>query len=169
MHGARSGVHHLQAPRMIHIPDSKLSAAPVRGHLPPNMARPARASCRLGQTSPPHAGCLRALLGSHACALRRFRDTAVARASDDFYPREEASSSPHVGACAFNSVFLSALVQPDWDMFHSQHPAAELHALARAVSGGPVYVSDYPGKHDFDLLRCAGRRPARAPSSAVSL
>ena len=35
----------------------------------------------------------------------------MARASDDFYPREEASSSPHVGACAFNSVFLSALVQ----------------------------------------------------------
>ena len=46
------------------------------------------------------------------------------------------------------------LVQPDWDMFHSQHPAAELHALARAVSGGPVYVSDYPGKHNFDILRC---------------
>ena len=80
----------------------------------------------------------------------------MARASDDFYPKESASSHPHVAACAFNSVFLSALVQPDWDMFHSQHPAAELHALARAVSGGPVYVSDFPGKHNFDVLRCAG-------------
>ena len=85
----------------------------------------------------------------------------MARASDDFYPREAASSHPHVGACAFNSVFLSALVQPDWDMFHSQHPAAELHALARAVSGGPVYVSDFPGKHDFDVLRRAPPRWAR--------
>ena len=24
---------------------------------------------------------------------------------------------------------------------------------ARAISGGPVYVSDKPGSHDFDLLR----------------
>ena len=63
------------------------------------------------------------------------RDTAVARASDDFYPRDEASSTPHIGACAFNSVFLGALVQPDWDMFHSRHPAAVMHATARAISG----------------------------------
>ena len=81
------------------------------------------------------------------------RDTAVVRASDDFYPRNEASSHPHVAACAFNSVFLGALAQPDWDMFHSKHPAAELHATARAVSGGAVYVSDYPGQHGFDVLR----------------
>ena len=38
-------------------------------------------------------------------------------------------------------------------MFHSAHPAAALHAAARAVSGGPVYVSDRPGRHDFGLLR----------------
>lgn len=28
-----------------------------------------------------------------------------------------------------------------------------MHAAARAVSGGPVYVSDAPGAHEFDLLR----------------
>jgi raffinose synthase len=38
-------------------------------------------------------------------------------------------------------------------MFHSKHTAALLHASARAVSGGPVYVSDRPGHHDFALLR----------------
>ena len=43
--------------------------------------------------------------------------------------------------------------QPDWDMFHSKHPKAELHAAARAVSGAAVYVSDLPGAHDFALLR----------------
>ena len=48
----------------------------------------------------------------------RWRDTAVARASDDFYPRDPASSTPHISACAFLSLFLSPLVQPDWDMFH---------------------------------------------------
>lgn len=44
-------------------------------------------------------------------------------------------------------------VQPDWDMFHSKHPAALLHATARVVSGSGVYVSDKPGAHDFELLR----------------
>ena len=48
----------------------------------------------------------------------RWTDTAVARASDDFYPRDPASSKPHIGACTFIGLFLSPLVQPDWDMFH---------------------------------------------------
>lgn len=85
--------------------------------------------------------------------IYRWTDTAVARASDDFYPRDPASITPHISACAFLSVFLSPLVQPDWDMFHSQHPAAQLHATARVLSGGSIYVSDYPGKHDFDILK----------------
>jgi raffinose synthase len=38
-------------------------------------------------------------------------------------------------------------------MFHSRHDSAALHAAARALSGGPVYVSDRVGDHDFQLLR----------------
>jgi len=83
----------------------------------------------------------------------RFLDSAVARACDDFYPLDVASHTTHIANSAFNSVFLGALVQPDWDMFQSEHPANLLHAAARAVSGGAVYVSDKPGRHDFDLLR----------------
>lgn len=59
--------------------------------------------------------------------------TAVARASDDFYPRDPASSHPHIAACAYNSLFIGALLVPDWDMFHSKHVAARLHAIARWV------------------------------------
>ena len=51
-----------------------------------------------------------------------------------------------------SSLFLLWL-QPDWDMFHSKHPAALLHATARVISGSGIYVSDKPGAHDFDLLR----------------
>ncbi|GAX76619.1 hypothetical protein CEUSTIGMA_g4065.t1 [Chlamydomonas eustigma] len=86
--------------------------------------------------------------------LYRMLKTSVARASDDFYPRDPASSLPHLAACAFNGLFMSVLVQPDWDMFHSKHVSARLHAMARAISGGGVYVSDKPGEHDFELLRC---------------
>eukprot|EP00193_Tetraselmis_chui_P000478 CAMPEP_0177763786 /NCGR_PEP_ID=MMETSP0491_2-20121128/7051_1 /TAXON_ID=63592 /ORGANISM="Tetraselmis chuii, Strain PLY429" /LENGTH=1004 /DNA_ID=CAMNT_0019279905 /DNA_START=153 /DNA_END=3167 /DNA_ORIENTATION=- len=83
----------------------------------------------------------------------RFLDSSVARACDDFYPMDRASHTTHIANSAYNSVFLGALVQPDWDMFQSEHPANLLHAAARAVSGGAVYVSDKPGKHNFDLLR----------------
>lgn len=85
--------------------------------------------------------------------IYQMRDSALMRVSDDFYPREPASTTPHVAACAFNSLFLSVICQPDWDMFQSMHPAAHLHACARAVSGGPVYVSDKVGRHDFAVLR----------------
>ena len=64
-----------------------------------------------------------------------YKDTAVARASDDFYPREPASHTVHVVNVAYNSLFLGEVVHPDWDMFQSQHVAASLHAAARAVGG----------------------------------
>lgn len=86
-------------------------------------------------------------------ALYSFSASALVRSSDDFWPRDPASHTAHVAVNAGNSLFLSPLAVPDWDMFHSRHPAARLHAAARAVSGGPVYVSDAPGAHDGDLLR----------------
>ncbi|KAJ4831053.1 putative galactinol--sucrose galactosyltransferase 6 [Turnera subulata] len=86
-----------------------------------------------------------------ASVARNFPDNV--RASDDFYPRDPVSHTIHIAAVAYNSVFLGEIMQPDWDMFHSLHPAAEYHASARAISGGPVYVSDAPGKHNFELLK----------------
>lgn len=85
--------------------------------------------------------------------IYHWRKTAVARASDDFYPSDKASHLAHIVACAYNGLFLSPLVIPDFDMFQSNHEASEAHAVARAVSGGPVYVSDAPGKHDFSVLK----------------
>lgn len=38
-------------------------------------------------------------------------------------------------------------------MFQSTHPCAEFHAASRAISGGPIYVSDSVGKHNFPLLK----------------
>lgn len=85
--------------------------------------------------------------------LYRMLNTAVARASDDFYPRDRSSITPHIANCAYNALFMSPLVQPDWDMFQTLHEAADLHAAARVVSGGAIYISDKPGQHNFDVLR----------------
>lgn len=55
--------------------------------------------------------------------------------------------------CAYNSLWMGNFIQPDWDMFQSTHPCAEFHAASRAISGGPIYISDCVGQHDFDLLK----------------
>ncbi|KAF6141323.1 hypothetical protein GIB67_008500 [Kingdonia uniflora] len=81
------------------------------------------------------------------------KQTAVIRASDDFWPRDPASHTIHIASVAYNSIFLGEFMQPDWDMFHSLHPMAEYHGAARAVGGCSIYVSDEPGKHDFNLLK----------------
>lgn len=85
--------------------------------------------------------------------LYRYKHTSVARASDDFYPTRPESHTVHLINVAYNSLFIGEICQPDWDMFHSLHESAKLHAAARAVGGCSIYVSDAPGKHDIDLLR----------------
>ena len=55
--------------------------------------------------------------------------------------------------CAYNSLWMGNFIHPDWDMFQSTHPCAEFHAASRAISGGPIYVSDSVGKHNFPLLK----------------
>ncbi|KAF7831232.1 putative galactinol--sucrose galactosyltransferase 1 [Senna tora] len=79
--------------------------------------------------------------------------SAVIRASDDFWPRDPASHTIHIASVAYNTIFLGEFMQPDWDMFQSLHPMAEYHGAARAIGGCPIYVSDKPGHHDFDLLK----------------
>ncbi|XP_061373681.1 probable galactinol--sucrose galactosyltransferase 2 [Gastrolobium bilobum] len=100
----------------------------------------------------PDNGCI-ACMCHNTDGLYSAKQTAVVRASDDFYPRDPASHTIHVSSVAYNSLFLGEFMQPDWDMFHSLHPAAEYHAAARAIGGCPIYVSDKPGNHNFDLLK----------------
>ncbi|KAF5188602.1 Galactinol--sucrose galactosyltransferase [Thalictrum thalictroides] len=93
------------------------------------------------------------LLGTEAISL--------GRVGDDFWS-DETSGDPngafwlqgcHMVHCAYNSLWMGNFIQPDWDMFQSTHACAQFHAASRAVSGGPIYVSDNVGKHDFQLLK----------------
>ncbi|XP_056175331.1 galactinol--sucrose galactosyltransferase-like [Syzygium oleosum] len=59
----------------------------------------------------------------------------------------------HMVHCPYNSLWIGNFMRPDWDMFQSTHPCADFHAASRAISGGPVYVSDQVGQHNFKLLR----------------
>ena len=81
-----------------------------------------------------------------------WRDVAVARNSDDFIPGQALNHRDHAWTNAYNAPWTSRLAWPDYDMWESRHPHAEFHAVLRAVSGGPVYVTDKPGRIDARLL-----------------
>ncbi|KAK8620993.1 hypothetical protein V6N13_067441 [Hibiscus sabdariffa] len=100
----------------------------------------------------PDNGCI-ACMCHNTDGIYSTKQTAVVRASDDFYPRDPASHTIHISSVAYNTLFLGEFMQPDWDMFHSLHPAAEYHAAARAIGGCAIYVSDKPGNHNFELLK----------------
>jgi hypothetical protein len=75
------------------------------------------------------------------------------RNSDDFFPEVPASHPWHIFCNAHNAIFNQYLnILPDWDMFQTSHEWASFHAAARCVSGGPIYITDVPGKHDIDLI-----------------
>jgi raffinose synthase len=78
--------------------------------------------------------------------------STVIRTSIDFWPKKPETHGLHLYTNAQVGTWFGEFMQPDWDMFWSAHPAGAFHAAARAVSGGPVYVSDKPGVHDFALL-----------------
>lgn len=79
--------------------------------------------------------------------------STLLRTSDDFFPQRPESHGLHLHVNALAGMWFGEFMTPDWDMFHSMHPRGAFHAAARAISGGPVYVSDKIGVIDPDLLR----------------
>lgn len=68
--------------------------------------------------------------------------TVISRNSDDYYPDKPESFTSHIMQNAYNSVFHSRLYICDFDMWWSNHTTAKVSSVLRAVSGGPVYISD---------------------------
>jgi raffinose synthase len=90
--------------------------------------------------------------------------TCISRNSDDFVPGEENGFREHMLQNSYNALYHDALYVCDWDMYWTNHPDAGKHALVRAISGGPIYVSDRIGEticeeimplvyHDGRILR----------------
>jgi len=74
------------------------------------------------------------------------------RNSYDYAPKDLKMQKEHIYINAANAMWTHTFTVPDWDMFQTHSAGAEIHAAARAISGGPVYVCDYPNKQNFDIL-----------------
>ena len=93
-------------------------------------------------------------------AFYHFGSTAVARCSEDYFPYSpketynltRGNAAAHITQCLYNNLYLSQMVYTDMDMFQTYNPNGEMHALARVLNNGPVYVTDSTGKQRFDIL-----------------
>ncbi len=97
-----------------------------------------------------------------ADAYLNFGKTAVARSVEDYftfedggvgYNMEKGGAAAHLIMAVYNALYFGEMVYPDFDMFQSYNPDAYFHAIARAANNGPVYITDKPGRQNFDVLR----------------
>ena len=77
---------------------------------------------------------------------------AVARTSDDFDPDADQGFLEHALQNAYSSLWSGLFTWSDFDMFVSDHKEARQHAILRAISGGPVYVTDPIGSTDKEEI-----------------
>ena len=66
----------------------------------------------------------------------------IVRVSDDFLPENREWFSKHIMQCSYNSIVWGKYYFTDWDMWWTDDSQAQKNSLLRAVSGGPVYISD---------------------------
>lgn len=86
------------------------------------------------------------------CMFNR-HDSAVSRCSDDFMPENREWFTKNILQCAYNGILQGQFYVNDWDMWWTDDGQAEKNSLCRAVSGGPIYVSDKLGRTNPEILK----------------
>ena len=79
--------------------------------------------------------------------------SAISRNSDDFYPNAEHGFITHIVQNVYVSPVHNQIHHCDFDMFWTKHKTATVSAVLRAISGGPVYVSDEVGNTKAEQLK----------------
>lgn len=76
----------------------------------------------------------------------------LSRCSDDFQPEDNAWFSKHIMQCSYNDLIQGQLYYCDWDMWWTDDGQAEKNSILRAISGGPIYVSDMLERSRQEIL-----------------
>ena len=74
--------------------------------------------------------------------------SGIARNSDDFYPQKENGFAQHIQQNLYCALWHGQIYHCDYDMWWSGKSAPVQSGVLRAISGGPVYVSDKIGETD---------------------
>ena len=81
------------------------------------------------------------------------RDSAISRCSDDFKPENREWFAKHILQCSFNSLIQGQYYYNDWDMWWSGDAQGLKNSVCRAISGGPIYISDRNGETRPEILK----------------
>ena len=79
--------------------------------------------------------------------------SSVSRCSDDFQPENRPWFAKHILQCTYNSILQGQFFWNDYDMWWTDDTQAVKNSVLRAVSGGPVYVSDEIGRSRPEILK----------------
>jgi len=77
----------------------------------------------------------------------------ISRTSGDFQPENKEWFKKHILQCAYNSILQGQFYWCDWDMWWTDDGQAAKNSLMRAISGGPIYISDKTGRSNADVLK----------------
>lgn len=91
--------------------------------------------------------------------------SAISRCSDDFQPENRPWFTKHILQCTYNCLIQGQFYWCDYDMWWTDDSQGPKNSLLRAISGGPIYVSDKLERsrkeildplsfHDGKILRC---------------
>ncbi len=76
----------------------------------------------------------------------------ISRCSDDFQPENSEWFIHHILMCSYNDLIQGQFYYCDWDMWWTDDGQASKNSLLRAVSGGPIYISDKMDRSNPQLL-----------------
>lgn len=96
--------------------------------------------------------CLINCMGLNNLNMYSRKNTSIVRNSDDFFPDKQDGFTSHILQNAYNSIFNSQLYYCDFDMWWSKHFSAKQSCILRAISGGPIYISDKVGETEAEYL-----------------
>ncbi len=85
------------------------------------------------------------------CMFNR-KASAVCRCSGDFQPENREWFAKHILQCSYNGLWQGQYYVNDWDMWWTDDEQAKKNSLCRALSGGPIYVSDKVDRTKRDIL-----------------
>lgn len=79
--------------------------------------------------------------------------SATMRTSPDYQKNNLATSKSQILQSVFNVLWLGQTLWPDHDMFHSSdEQVGETMAVTKAMSGGPIYLSDDPKDFNKEII-----------------
>ena len=80
-------------------------------------------------------------------------NSATMRTSPDYQKNKLETSRSQILQSVFNVLWIGQTLWPDHDMFHSSDSqVAETMAVTKAMSGGPIYLSDAPEDFDKEII-----------------